>query len=341
MGKEIGSVATVALCGIAANLPFFTWDLATHQRAVRTGPGGTFSPDAVCHGFPSLTEAVAFSLGAGLPALPRTIWWWSLPGWVLRTRVVPANSTTNFRLFALELWWSRGPTSCRNSHEVFRRSSHPQLSWRYRPLHRSHFACCSWEPAERTASRGCHLRFGCWWTHEFVSTQTCRVRRGGLRYLRKISEECGLAGSSSYGRGCKQFCRPGRRSFRRLLLSLQGLLKQLLSQSEVTQRVVTGMRDRVASLETLETRLKALENKGPLGLRPKQLPPLNFSMQIPMAWRLRSKSGWLSWQDEDRASWKICPGGQHRQDGTIEEAEEGEEEDGAPDRCRALHWGCS
>ena len=47
---------------------------------------------------------------------------------------------------------------------------------------------------------------------EFVSRQTCRVRRGGLRYLRKISEECGLAGSSSYGRGCKQFCRPGRRS---------------------------------------------------------------------------------------------------------------------------------
>jgi len=50
---------------------------------------------------------------------------------------------------------------------------------------------------------------------------------------------------------------------------VQGLLKQLLSQSEVTQRVVTGMRDRVASLETLEARLKTLENKGPLGATPK------------------------------------------------------------------------
>ena len=63
----------VVLRGGEGDLPFFTWDLATHQRAVRTGPGGTFSPDAVCHGFPSLAEAVAFSLGAGLPALPRTI----------------------------------------------------------------------------------------------------------------------------------------------------------------------------------------------------------------------------------------------------------------------------
>jgi len=62
----------VVLRGGEGDLPFFTWDLATHQRAVRTGPGGTFSPDAVCHGLPSLAEAVAFSLG-GLPGLPRTI----------------------------------------------------------------------------------------------------------------------------------------------------------------------------------------------------------------------------------------------------------------------------
>lgn len=60
----------VVLRGGEGDPPFFTWDLATHQRAVRTGPGGTFSPNAVCHGFPSLAEAVAF---AGLPGLPRTI----------------------------------------------------------------------------------------------------------------------------------------------------------------------------------------------------------------------------------------------------------------------------
>lgn len=63
----------VVLRGGEEDLPFFTWDLATHQRAVRTGPGGTFSHRAISHGFASLAEAVAFSLGAGLPGLPRTI----------------------------------------------------------------------------------------------------------------------------------------------------------------------------------------------------------------------------------------------------------------------------
>lgn len=48
----------VVLRGGEGDLPFFTWDLATHQRAVRTGPGATFSPDAVCHGFPSLVAWV-------------------------------------------------------------------------------------------------------------------------------------------------------------------------------------------------------------------------------------------------------------------------------------------
>ena len=50
---------------------------------------------------------------------------------------------------------------------------------------------------------------------------------------------------------------------------VEGMLKQLLTQSEVTQRVVTGMQDRVATLDKLEARLKALETKGPLGATPK------------------------------------------------------------------------
>lgn len=111
---------------------------------------------------------------------------------------------------------------------------------------------------------------------------------------------------------------------RRLLLSLQGLLKQLLSQSEVTQRVVTGMRDRVASLETLETATpKAaaapqLFNADPNGLTPQK--------QVRLAQLAGRGPGKLK---------DLGPGGQHRQEGnllggTIEEAEEGEEEDGAP-----------
>ena len=63
----------VVLLGGDGDQPFFTWDLATHQRAVRTGPGGTFAACAISHGFASLAEAVALSLGAGLPGLPRTI----------------------------------------------------------------------------------------------------------------------------------------------------------------------------------------------------------------------------------------------------------------------------
>lgn len=63
----------VVLLGGNGDHPFFTWDLHTHQRAVRTGPGGTFGSCAISHGFASLAEAVAFSLGAGLPGLPRTI----------------------------------------------------------------------------------------------------------------------------------------------------------------------------------------------------------------------------------------------------------------------------
>ena len=63
----------VVLLGGNGEPPFFTWDLSIHQRAVRTGPGGTFSDRAISHGFASLAEAVAFSLGAGLPGLPRTL----------------------------------------------------------------------------------------------------------------------------------------------------------------------------------------------------------------------------------------------------------------------------
>lgn len=48
--------------------PFFTWNLATHQAAVRPPPGD-FDRSAVSHGFASQAEARAFCLGAGLPDL--------------------------------------------------------------------------------------------------------------------------------------------------------------------------------------------------------------------------------------------------------------------------------
>ena len=113
--------------------------------------------------------------------------------------------TTNFTLFALKLWWSRGPTSCRNSHQVFSKKQPPTTILEdIGPYTEATL------PAAVGSRQNERLLEAV--IFEFVSRQTCRVRRGGLRYLRKISEECGLAGSSSYGRGCKQFCRPGRRS---------------------------------------------------------------------------------------------------------------------------------
>ena len=48
--------------------PFFTWNLGTHQAAVRPPPGD-FDRAAVSHGFASQVEARAFCLGAGLPDL--------------------------------------------------------------------------------------------------------------------------------------------------------------------------------------------------------------------------------------------------------------------------------
>lgn len=52
--------------------PFFTWNLRTHQEAVRCGPGGSFRATSLSHGFASQAEALAFCLGAGLPSLPTT-----------------------------------------------------------------------------------------------------------------------------------------------------------------------------------------------------------------------------------------------------------------------------
>ena len=54
--------------------------------------------------------------------------------------------------------------------------------------------------------------------------------------------------------------------------STNALLQRLLMQSELTQRTVTGMRDRVASLDKLEARLAALEKPRILGATPKAAP---------------------------------------------------------------------
>lgn len=52
--------------------PFFTWNFATHQTAVRPPPGD-FDHQAISHGFASQTEARAFCLGAGLLDLAETL----------------------------------------------------------------------------------------------------------------------------------------------------------------------------------------------------------------------------------------------------------------------------
>lgn len=52
--------------------PFFTWNLRTHQEAVRCGAGGSFRATSLSHGFASQAKALAFCLGAGLPSLPTT-----------------------------------------------------------------------------------------------------------------------------------------------------------------------------------------------------------------------------------------------------------------------------
>lgn len=52
--------------------PFFTWNLTTHQTAVRPPPGD-FDHQAISHGLASQAEARAFCLGAGLPDLPEQL----------------------------------------------------------------------------------------------------------------------------------------------------------------------------------------------------------------------------------------------------------------------------
>ena len=52
--------------------PFFTWNLNTHQEAVRPPPGD-FDHQAISHGFASQAEARAFCLGAGLPDLANNL----------------------------------------------------------------------------------------------------------------------------------------------------------------------------------------------------------------------------------------------------------------------------
>lgn len=66
---ELANRCYVVLAGDFVDEPFFTWNLALHQRSVRTGPGGVFSRAAISHGFNSEAEARAFCLGAGLPGL--------------------------------------------------------------------------------------------------------------------------------------------------------------------------------------------------------------------------------------------------------------------------------
>ena len=53
-------------------VPFFTWNLGTHQTAVRPPPGD-FDHRAISNGFASQAEARAFCLGAGLRDLAETL----------------------------------------------------------------------------------------------------------------------------------------------------------------------------------------------------------------------------------------------------------------------------
>ena len=63
------TVYVVLSCDSVAD-PFYTTSLTKYLSAVRTGPGGTWDPASVSHGFASITEAEAFCRGAGLRSLP-------------------------------------------------------------------------------------------------------------------------------------------------------------------------------------------------------------------------------------------------------------------------------
>lgn len=48
--------------------PFITWDYPVYLRAVRNSDDSGFALNSISHAFPSLAEATAFCLGAGLRA---------------------------------------------------------------------------------------------------------------------------------------------------------------------------------------------------------------------------------------------------------------------------------
>ena len=57
--------------------PFYTTSLHKYFDSVKTGPGGSWDPASVSHGFASISKGEAFCRGAGLSGLPRKA---DLPG---------------------------------------------------------------------------------------------------------------------------------------------------------------------------------------------------------------------------------------------------------------------
>ena len=74
-GLQVGGrkIAYVVLFGSAVTEPFITTDFSYYSRIVRNGPGDTWDPISVSHGFPSFAEAEAFCFGAGLRGLPHRL----------------------------------------------------------------------------------------------------------------------------------------------------------------------------------------------------------------------------------------------------------------------------
>ena len=64
-------ICYVVLLAEGVNEPFVTFNRSVCFNYVKTGPGGTWNPDSVSHGFASQAEAEAYCFGAGLLGLPR------------------------------------------------------------------------------------------------------------------------------------------------------------------------------------------------------------------------------------------------------------------------------
>ena len=64
-------VCYVVLLAEGIEEPFVTFNRSVYFKYVKTGPGGTWNPESVSHGFASQAEAEAYCFGAGLHGLPR------------------------------------------------------------------------------------------------------------------------------------------------------------------------------------------------------------------------------------------------------------------------------